>query len=225
MKNYLLSVLLPVALLILSGDVFSQTHPKLSGTVSDSSKPLAFVTVRLSKNNPAPLQTVLSNECGLFQFNKPDTGNYVLIFTHTGYTAKKINVVVTPAAGDLQIDPVQLSKATGMLKEVTVTSQRPMIEQSDDKIVFNVEDDPNNNRRNMYPFSAKEIRNKAGGDLLEARIWLAGEGDRRAEAGRVLLVSVWRWPHNPRGLDRSSHGLRPGASLSGADLGVRRSGG
>ena len=31
-----------------------------------------------------------------------------------------------------------------MLKEVVVNSQRPMVEQSDDKIVFNVEDDPTN---------------------------------------------------------------------------------
>jgi outer membrane receptor protein involved in Fe transport len=42
----------------------------------------------------------------------------------------------------MPIGPVQLSKATGLLKEVTVSSQRPMVEQSDDKIVFNVEDDP-----------------------------------------------------------------------------------
>src|SRR4030095_9209450 len=41
-----------------------------------------------------------------------------------------------------QIDHVQLSRATGMLKEVVVTAQRPLVEQSDDKIVFNVEDDP-----------------------------------------------------------------------------------
>src|SRR5882757_5147261 len=44
----------------------------------------------------------------------------------------------------MQIDPVQLSRSTGILKEVVVNSQRPMVEQSDDKIVFNVEDDPTN---------------------------------------------------------------------------------
>src|SRR4029453_16029330 len=44
----------------------------------------------------------------------------------------------------MQIETVQITKATGMLKEVKVTAQRPMVEQSDDKVVFNVEDDPNN---------------------------------------------------------------------------------
>ena len=113
--------------------------------VSDSSKPLALVTVRIFKKiNTPPLQTTLSKENGSFQFNKPDTGTYVLSFTHTGFSEKRINITVASQPGDLQIDPVQLSRATGTLKEVVVTAQRPMVEQSDDKIVFNVEDDPTN---------------------------------------------------------------------------------
>src|SRR6266513_1054130 len=96
------------------------------------------------KNSTASLQTTLSKENGAFQFNKPDTGNYIISFTHTGFVEKQINITVVPQAGDVQIDPVQLSKATGLLKEVVVSSQRPMVEQSDDKIVFNVEDDPTN---------------------------------------------------------------------------------
>jgi hypothetical protein len=103
------------------------------------------VTVRIFKKiNQPPLQTTLSKENGSFQFNKPDTGNYILSFTHTGYEEKQINISVVPQAGDMQVEPVQLSKASGMLKEVKVSVQRPMVEQSDDKVVFNVEDDPNN---------------------------------------------------------------------------------
>jgi len=143
MKQFFLSAFLPAMLLMLSGHGFSQTKMKLTGTVADSSKPLAFVTVRIfKKTGQPPLQTTLSKDNGSFQLNKPDTGNYVLSFTHAGFTEKQISITVTSLAGDMQIDPVQLSKATGILKEVVVTTQRPMVEQSDDKIVFNVEDDP-----------------------------------------------------------------------------------
>jgi len=143
MRKFFLSVLLPAILFILPIFAVSQTKPKLSGMVSDSTKPLALVTVRLFKKiNAAPLQTTLSKENGSFQLNKPDTGNYVLSFTHTGFAEKRININVVSQPGDMQIDPVQLSKVTGMLKEVVVTAQRPLVEQSDDKIVFNVEDDP-----------------------------------------------------------------------------------
>jgi outer membrane receptor protein involved in Fe transport len=134
----------PAAVLFLMPALaFSQTKSKLSGQVSDSAKPLALVTVRMFKvGKQLPLQTTLSKENGSFQFNKPDTGSYILSFTHTGYSEKQIDVSVALKQEDIQLDPVQLSKATGMLKEVKVTAQRPLVEQSDDKIVFNVEDDP-----------------------------------------------------------------------------------
>src|SRR6185503_16118160 len=145
MRRSFISPVLFAVLFIFPEHAFSQTKTKLSGTVSDSSKPLAFVTVRIfKKNNQSPLQTTLSTESGRFQFNKIDTGNFTLSFTHTGFAEKRVNVSVSPQAGDMQIEPVHLSKTTGTLKEVVVTSQRPMVEQSDDKIVFNVEDDPTN---------------------------------------------------------------------------------
>ena len=144
MRRTLLLALSLVMLITLPGYAFSQNKMKLSGTVSDSTKPLGLVTVRIYKKiNQPPLQTTLSKENGSFQFNKPDTGNYILSFTHTGYAEKQINFAVTSQPGDIQVEPVQLSKASGMLKEVKVTAQRPLVEQSDDKIVFNVEDDPN----------------------------------------------------------------------------------
>ena len=142
MKKFLLPLFLLI-LFILPEHSFSQVRSKITGTVSDSSKALAYVTVRiLKKGNPAPLQTALTKENGSFQLNKPDTGNYILSFTHTGFAEKQVPIVVT--SGDMQIEPVQLSKASGLMKEVVVTAQRPMVEQSDDKIVYNVEDDPTN---------------------------------------------------------------------------------
>ncbi|HMK27419.1 MAG TPA: outer membrane beta-barrel protein [Chitinophagaceae bacterium] len=143
MRKILFPVFLAASLLILPGYAFSQTKMKLSGTVSDSSKPLALVTVRIfKKGSTVPLQTTLSKENGSFQLNKPDTGNYTLSFTYTGFAEKRVNITIVP--GDMKIDPVQLSRATGTMKEVVVNAMRPMVEQSDDKIVFNVEDDPTN---------------------------------------------------------------------------------
>lgn len=146
MKKFLLTALVAVVLLIVPGhEALSQTTMKLNGTVSDSSKSLPLVTIRIfKKNSTVPLQTALSKDNGSYQLNKPDTGTYTLSFTHTGFAEKRIAITVTAATGDMQVDPVRLSKATGMLKEVVVSAQRPMVEQSDDKIVFNVEDDPTN---------------------------------------------------------------------------------
>jgi outer membrane receptor protein involved in Fe transport len=145
MKKLILLCSLTKILLFLPVCLFSQSIPTLSGTVSDSIKPLAFATVRLLKNNnPKPLQTTLTNEQGRFQFNKPDTGKYLLSFTHTGYIERRIPVTIAQKSGNQQIEPVLLSKSAGVLKEVVVTAQRPLVEQLDDKTVLNVEDDPAN---------------------------------------------------------------------------------
>jgi hypothetical protein len=95
MRTFLLFTLLTAILFIPPGYAFSQTKMKLSGTVSDSTKPLALVTVRIFKKiNQPPLQTTLSKENGSFQFNKPDTGNYILSFTHTGFAEKQVAIIV-----------------------------------------------------------------------------------------------------------------------------------
>ena len=144
MKRFLLFVLLTSTLITLPQYAFSQTKLKLSGTISDSAgKPLGLVTIRLfKKDNNVPLQTVLSKESGIYEFNRPSAGSYILSFTYAGFAEKRIPVDVTTQTGDQQVDAIQLAGTTGILKEVVVKSQRPLVEQSDDKIVFNVEDDP-----------------------------------------------------------------------------------
>jgi outer membrane receptor protein involved in Fe transport len=144
MRRLLFYIVIPTAMLLMPDHGYSQIKGILSGTVIDSSrKPLSLVTVRFFKqdNLQTPLQTTLSKANGAFQFNKPDPGNYILTFTHTGFAEKKQNITVKPG-GDVQIDPVELYRTTGTLKEVVVKAQRPLVEQADDRIVFNVEDDP-----------------------------------------------------------------------------------
>src|SRR5437867_2477388 len=108
MRRLFLSAIISAALFTVPGFSFSQTKIKLSGSVSDSSKPLAFVTVRIFKiNNAKPLQTTLSKENGIFEFNKPDSGNYIFSFTHTGFTEKRVNISVTSQKGDMHVEGIQ----------------------------------------------------------------------------------------------------------------------
>ncbi len=116
----------------------------ISGSVSDSSgKPLSLVTVRLTKaNEPASvLQTTLSDDNGIYSFAKADPGSYTLLFSHAGFAVSKQNITVT-AGNETKAVPALLTKTNTILDEIVVKTQRPMVEQGDDKIVFNVEDDP-----------------------------------------------------------------------------------
>lgn len=143
MRKLLFYLLVMSAMITQTAYTFSQTKGSISGAVADSSKkPLSFVTVRIFKqNNTKPLQSVLSAENGIFNLNNPGEGTYTLSFTHTGFAEKK-QVIIVNTNGDMKIDAIVLLPETGTLNEVVVKNVRPLIEQGDDKIIFNVEDDP-----------------------------------------------------------------------------------
>ncbi len=138
-------LLLAAIFLCSSTSLYAQPKAALKGVVTDSTKkPVSYVTIRLlSKKSPGqPVQSTYSKEDGSFSLNKLDTGAYMLVFLHTSYTEKKQPVRIQQPGDHLDLKEIQLSAATGKLQDVTVTAQRPLIEQTDDKITFNAEDDP-----------------------------------------------------------------------------------
>jgi outer membrane receptor for ferrienterochelin and colicin len=116
----------------------------ISGVIKDSAtqKPLAYVTVELFKANVAtPFKSSYTNDKGRFSFASVDTGRYTLVFSHTGFADVKKDLAV--AEGQQQeVNDVVLAPVAAAMKSVVVTARKPLIEQTDDKIVFNVENDP-----------------------------------------------------------------------------------
>jgi outer membrane receptor protein involved in Fe transport len=116
---------------------------QISGMVTDSSnKQLPLVTVRLAKASETAvvLQTTLTKENGAYVLTAVSPGTYTIWFSHLGYAAGSQHITVnnSPVQAVIQV----LQKTSTQLNEVVVKQQRPLVEQTDDKIVFNVEDDP-----------------------------------------------------------------------------------
>lgn len=137
-------LLLILSYCLVSAVVLAQNKGiKLTGSVKDSiEKPLSFVTVSLFRQNQLDqsLKSTYTNDAGKFQFNNIDTGNYTLIFSHAGFAEKQQDIAVNEK--DIDLSGIQLSREAGTLQGVTVVSRKPLIEQTDDKIIFNVENDP-----------------------------------------------------------------------------------
>ncbi|MBC7872857.1 MAG: TonB-dependent receptor [Ferruginibacter sp.] len=116
---------------------------KVTGTVKDSTqKLLPYVTVSLfrSVQLQEPLKSTYTNDAGKFQFLNTDTGSYLLIFSHTGFSDQQQDIIVTDK--DVVVNEISLLRSNGNLKDITVVARKPLIEQTDDKIIFNVENDP-----------------------------------------------------------------------------------
>lgn len=128
---------------LLASPAIAQKNFKISGIVKDSAqKPLPFVTVSLYKHQQLQeaIRSSYTSDAGKFQFNAVDTGAYTVIISHTGFAEKQEQIVVTDK--DFSIENIRLEPTAASMQGVVVTARKPLIEQTDDKIIFNVENDP-----------------------------------------------------------------------------------
>ena len=129
--------------LFIFGDADAQQKKyTVSGTVKDSTgKALQYATASLYKvGSPDPAATGYTNDNGFFRLTVTDSGSYSLAISHTGYSDLEKNIFLKDENVDAGV--LSLQVFTGTLGAVVVTAKKPLIEQTDDKIIFNVENGP-----------------------------------------------------------------------------------
>jgi iron complex outermembrane receptor protein len=107
--------------------------------LDDQGKPLAGSSIALKKTRDSSIVKIsLSDASGKYAFKEIPAGNYFINISHVGYTARN-----TPpfevGEGIVNAPSAALPKAAANLKEVVVTSRKPVVEVKADKIVLNVE--------------------------------------------------------------------------------------
>jgi outer membrane receptor for ferrienterochelin and colicin len=140
-------ILTPISLIFFLQVIFFQAFGQekkasLTGIVKDSlQNPKMYATVSLYKGQSAePAKTGYTNDKGVFKLSGLDTGVYNMVVSHTGYGDQKQSITISDK--DVDAGTILLFAATASLQGVTVTSKKPLVEQQDDKIIFNVENDP-----------------------------------------------------------------------------------
>ncbi|RYE12257.1 MAG: TonB-dependent receptor, partial [Sphingobacteriales bacterium] len=122
----------------------AQSKTTITGTVTDSStqKAIAYATAELYRKatDPQPLKAVATNDKGRFTFNNVEAGTYTVVVSHTGFAQQQQEVTV--ADGKSTELPAFALPVAGALKGVVVNAKKPLVEQQDDKIIYNVENDP-----------------------------------------------------------------------------------
>jgi outer membrane receptor protein involved in Fe transport len=144
MHALLKTTLLLLASISLHCFSFAQSGKKtITGLVMDSSnqKPLQFATVALYKSRSLtqPIKMAPTNDKGKFVFNGVDTGKYTVLVSYAGYAQRQQAITVLEDSMDMG---AFFLTASGTLSGVTVQARKLLIEQQDDKIIFNVENDP-----------------------------------------------------------------------------------
>ncbi|GAA4452683.1 outer membrane beta-barrel family protein [Nibrella saemangeumensis] len=124
-----------------------QTFGKMAGSVVDSvnGQPVPFSSVALMNPAGKLVMGAVADEQGAFLLGQIPYGTYKLVITSVGYQPKTLfNVSLSERANALDLKGIRLRPDTKMLKEVTVTGQRALIEDKGDRLVYNAEKDISN---------------------------------------------------------------------------------
>lgn len=141
--------------------VFAQ---QVTGNVKDEQgKALSNSTVSLlNAKDSSVVKLAASNSNGSYVFNGIKAGQYIVSMSYIGYTTVYSSAFEYSGTGDLTVPALQVSKMTGELKNVVVTSKKPMVEVKADKMVMNVE-----GTINAVGNDALELLRKSPGVMLD----------------------------------------------------------
>jgi iron complex outermembrane recepter protein len=113
----------------------------VTGNVNDAQgSRLSGSTVSLlNAKDSSIVKLAASNANGEFSFRVTKPGSYLINASHVSYQPVYSTVFEISGSGDVKIPDLQLNKTNGQMKEVVVTSQKPMVEVRADKTIVNVE--------------------------------------------------------------------------------------
>ena len=126
----------------------AQNKPgKISGVIiTPDGKSVESATVQLLRAADKGLvKAAITDKTGVFTFDKVAEGKYLISVSALGFAKKLTDAVeVTAANPDVTIASIGLNSQSKAMEGVTVTAQKPFIEQKLDRTVVNVEASPSN---------------------------------------------------------------------------------
>ncbi|KQS34304.1 TonB-dependent receptor [Dyadobacter sp. Leaf189] len=141
----LLLSLLVSGLTCVTSSAQSADGARILGIVADSAskKPMDFITVNLMINETTPVKADFTKADGSFLFVNLKPAKYTVVLVGVGYKTRIMAADLSdPARKEHNVGTVYLAASTVGLKEVTVTSVKPIVKQEVDRITYDLQADP-----------------------------------------------------------------------------------
>lgn len=118
---------------------------KIKGTIidgTDNKTPVEFATVALyDKTTNKIIDGATTDAKGEFSINNVATGTYKIVVSFIGFVDKTMDNIAIDKGKDVNLGVIKLISSNKTLDEVTVTSQKSLIEEKVDRTVYNAEKD------------------------------------------------------------------------------------
>ena len=135
MKNIYLTILL---FLLYTISATAQNKLVLSGTVADTDrKPVEFATLHLvSSIDSSLISSTTTDISGKYKFENISEGNFTIKVSGFNYFRQSKSIALkTTGSGDINFI---LTPSSTLLKNVTISARKPLIEAKADKLIFNI---------------------------------------------------------------------------------------
>lgn len=117
----------------------AQKTGKIAGTIFSKNLPLEYVNVSLFKL-PDTTRTAYftsTDSIGRFLFDRIEFGEYQIKFSLIGYKSSYQRLNLSEQSGDIKLENYSLDTDATLLKTVTVTSQKKLIEKTTEGFIVN----------------------------------------------------------------------------------------
>lgn len=114
---------------------------QITGAVKDEQgKGIEKATVSLLRGKDSSVvKLAVTAVSGQYSFASPGAGTYLISTTHVGYSPVYSASFEVSGTAEISVPDMMIDKTTGNLRDVTVTSKKPMVEVKADKTILNVE--------------------------------------------------------------------------------------
>jgi outer membrane receptor for ferrienterochelin and colicin len=171
------------ALCLLSNSyVYAQTEARITGSViMETGKPLSSASVILSRaRDSSIIKTFITSGSGTFEFEKIKPDSLLVTVSHVGYKETIFGPVNIAPAGVLSIPAIVLKTADDkLLKDVTVTAKKPIIEHKIDRTILNVDGVASNTGSNTL-----EVLERSPGVVVDEN----GNISLKGKSGVLVLI-------------------------------------
>ena len=129
---------------------------QIKGNIGDaeSGKTIPYATVTV-QNTKKIIKRVACDSDGKFEFTIDSIGKYMVLVQSLNYKPSKKEVILDAKSVKVDIGTIKLTPSTEKLGEVTVGAQKPLVRTEIDKIVYNIEADPESKTANALEMLRK----------------------------------------------------------------------
>lgn len=149
MKTFPIAFIILISLLHIT---FSSAQ-SVSGRVTDSlsRQPLELVTVSLANLNGKPFKVTYTHTDGAFAFDHIPANTYLLTTSFVGYRPGRARITVKASVRLTLL----LAPESNVLHEISVKATKPLIRREADRIIYDLQADPDSKGMNMLEMMRK----------------------------------------------------------------------